>query len=455
MNAVITDALDSLAARWHLREERDRVRKVLQVLSSNERVKKCGRVPFGNVGISADLSKPPGKRVAGFTGLTTCGSIWHCPRCSAAIGVKRAQEVRQALRGLRRQGGYALLLTLTASHRLHEQLGGLWKDIDRSWARFTVGMPWRNLKRAGMTGYIRSTEVTHSFWTGWHVHFHVLLFFGSNTAVDDQWDALVNHRRLTDSWISAVAETGRVAGHKGQDLAPVDLEHLQVADIPGTRTPGSDLAAYLTKNTRWDGADEVARGSVKEGRGGSRTPFQILRDLALVDDPVSDGGADLDLWHQWEFFSQGHRQMTWSKGLKESFGIPTWKDAAIAASAPVGAEGSTDTGRARQIAGVFRGTWVSDRVGDKLQFMEQVRRAVEILPVGDIPPVLEGIAAIHGVDLITDGQVWRHIQSPHLAALQVDLRRRRPRRGKPPRRYSPYDQATRSRILRRIAAVGN
>ena len=39
-------------------------------------------------------------------------------------------------------------------------------------------------------------------------------------------------------------------------------------------------------------------------------------------DRVSEGDADaLDLWHEWERGSKGRRQITWSRGARQDFGL--------------------------------------------------------------------------------------------------------------------------------------
>jgi len=50
---------------------------------------------------------------------------------------------------------------------------------------------------------------------------------------------------------------------------------------------------------------------MKQGRGGSRTPFEILQDVARLGD-----ARDIALWDEWVRVSRGRRQIVLSKGLR-------------------------------------------------------------------------------------------------------------------------------------------
>ena len=58
--------------------------------------------------------------------------------------------------------------------------------------------------------------------------------------------------------------------------------------------------------------NEVARGDLKRGKGGHRTPLEILEDFRQTGDK-----ADLMLWREYERATKGHQRITWSKGLRE------------------------------------------------------------------------------------------------------------------------------------------
>ncbi len=71
------------------------------------------------------------------------------------------------------------------------------------------------------------------------------------------------------------------------------------------------VADYISKI-----AYEVTSPSTKDGRFGNRAPFAILRDALATG--LAD---DCELWLEWEQASHGHKQLTWSVGVREWAGL--------------------------------------------------------------------------------------------------------------------------------------
>lgn len=55
----------------------------------------------------------------------------------------------------------------------------------------------------------------------------------------------------------------------------------------------------------------MARGDLKTGRAGSRTPFQILADYYQTGDT-----SYRQLWHEYARVSRGLAAVRWSRGLR-------------------------------------------------------------------------------------------------------------------------------------------
>jgi hypothetical protein len=53
---------------------------------------------------------------------------------------------------------------------------------------------------------------------------------------------------------------------------------------------------------------------MKQGKGQSRTPFELLAAVVGEADYVE---GDRARWREWELGSKGRRQLTWSPGLRE------------------------------------------------------------------------------------------------------------------------------------------
>jgi hypothetical protein len=269
------------------------------VFSKQQRCRDCGRVaitPGGSVAVRYSGG------VVGFAGLATCGSVWGCGVCNAKIMARRNLEIGAAVETWEERGGTVAFGTLTMRHWSGHRLEDLWKCLSKAWNKVTAGSSWlRDKKRYGIVGWLRVVEVT---WgeNGWHVHIHYLLFLESSTVATDL-DALKDS--IFGRWCSALKSLGLPSPLKaGQDL--------RVLDGPADEA----LAGYFTKAVHGPRSigQELTNTQSKRARGvhKTRTPWEFLDDL------IDTGDADaLDRWQEWQAGSKGHRQLTWSKGLRE------------------------------------------------------------------------------------------------------------------------------------------
>lgn len=247
---------------------------------------------------------------ASYGGLQTCGSPWACPVCAAKIGARRAEEVSEAVTRWQSCGGHVLMLTLTMRHRAGLPLRRLRRRLKLAYKKLQSGRVWSLFRaRIGLVGSIVAKEDTHG-GNGWHPHLHVLWFVeqdidGGRRYVDELW--------LARRWQSCLAAVGESA----------DIEH-------GCDLRNADDAAgrYIAKlTTAWSVAAELASGAEKRGRGGSRTPAQLLDDAGH-----GDRGA-AELYREYVLATWGDRFLRWSPGLRQLLGWeePEQSDAEVAA----------------------------------------------------------------------------------------------------------------------------
>lgn len=283
-------------------------------MSTRKRIRECGHrgvLPGGSVRVRATGSGDA--RRAGFAGLATCGSVWSCPVCSEKILAARSDELAAGFGAWTQAGGRIAFVTLTMRHDRGQSLRLLWDALSYAWGKVTSGKGWGALReRYGVAGYARVVEVTHGAH-GWHVHVHAAVFLEADSTGDlDHLGA-----EMFQPWAAALSRKGLrtpLAGSGGLDVR---------AMMPGT---SDNLAGYFAKAS-WDyaadaraAAVEMARGDVKAGRLGNRTPFVILGDFLDTGD-----ADDLALWHQWEDSSAGRRQLTWSRGIRERLALAAEK----------------------------------------------------------------------------------------------------------------------------------
>lgn len=277
-------------ARSKRREKRYWLRDNLREVTTRKRLRSCGRKVIRQSGVTVRLSNG----VAGFAGLETCGSGAVCPVCGAKISARRAEEVADVLKNAQKQGYSIAMATFTLRHRKGQKAERLFEVLTYAWSRVTSGKKWASAKKAHDIGFIRAVEVTHGK-NGWHPHIHALLIFKGEKQDADRFTS-----EMWERWESAVNAKGFTAEKsKGFDVSYID---------------GSDtekVAGYLAKQT----ASEAVFGQFKEGKKGSRSPFQIASDFFETGD-----SQDLELWEEWEEVSAGRKFLTYSKGLRDQFG---------------------------------------------------------------------------------------------------------------------------------------
>src|ERR1051326_1873296 len=102
----------SLAPAWlDRREARYRLRASLRRVSSLRRLASCG-LPLGGPMLVRSIGM-----THYYAGMSTCGSGWACPVCSAKIRYHRADEASRAVVAALNQGFGALFVTRTIPHR--------------------------------------------------------------------------------------------------------------------------------------------------------------------------------------------------------------------------------------------------------------------------------------------------------------------------------------------------
>ncbi len=226
-----------------------------------------------------------------------CGSGWACPVCAPVVRQRRAEEIDQGLNAHLAGGGGGLLATFTCSHGFTDELEPRLAVMTGALTSLLQGSAWaRFKKRLGYVGAIRAVEVTWGEDNGWHPHNHVALLF-TRPITEDERQAL--WRWLHDRWagILLAEGLGSITEAYGVDVRPIT---------------GDVLGEYLTKvEGGWTAGLELARGDVKQGRKGGRTPFELLGELALTGEV-----RWRDLWLEYEAATFGKRWLRWTPGLR-------------------------------------------------------------------------------------------------------------------------------------------
>ena len=239
---------------------------------------------------------------------------------------RRALEIGTAVAGAQVEGLPVAFMTFTMRHHRGQRLDHLWDALAKGWGRITSGVRWK-VDRAdfGVVGYVRVVEVTHGR-NGWHVHVHCLVFGTGITRAN--LDVLGSS--MWGRW-----SRGLVAAGLDAPLPIASEWHVIGGDLDGTA-----LGEYLAKGLDAAGSlgMELTATQSKVARAAHST--SSVWDL-LEAGPVLGDRAALEAWWEYEQGSKGRRQIAWSRGLRERFGIGVeLSDDEVAAEA-VGTEADT------------------------------------------------------------------------------------------------------------------
>ena len=281
------EILDHIEDPKRHRAQRFALKSVVNRLLPTSRTSKCCRWRVPKQALQVHRSVEHGK--AFFSGLQVCASVWSCPVCAAKISERRRAELVTAVALAKSMGMHVKLLTLTVPHGLGDDLPTLLSQIRNAWRRTTTGRAGKDFRKLlGVRGTIRALEVTHG-QNGFHPHLHVLLFIDQ-----DATNACIQGL-FTPIWQDACTKAGLPR--------PSDAHGCRVDD-------GSKAARYASK---WGLESEMTKSHTKQGRNGSRTPWDFLR--AFLE--RSEGWQqDAHLFLTYAAAFKGQRQLYWSNGLR-------------------------------------------------------------------------------------------------------------------------------------------
>lgn len=288
------------------RAARYRLRQALWRYSSLERVRHCGRDPLSSA-VAVVRAEGQAAPVAHFAGLETCGSVWSCPCCQGKILARRAEDASAAAAAWTDAGNTVYMLTVTMAHDDGMPLRALLPTVAGGWRFVQNGRAWRSLRAAfGVAHLIRSVEVTHGP-NGWHPHLHVLLFLRGHQDANAMAALLVHVRARWGDYLVR-------AGYR----RPHAVHGVTIAECHSAAEAG----AYVAKTDDHRAAgNELARGDLKQGKAGHRTPLEVLAGFRDTGDL-----ADLGLWREYERATKGHQRLTWSRGARAEL-LPDVADA--------------------------------------------------------------------------------------------------------------------------------
>lgn len=267
---------------------------------------------FGSCGMPMTHRVAVGRSQEGntiFGGVETCGNATICMKCGRKVRAERATNIGEVLRQHLDADGGALFLTATMAHAITDSATASIDDALKAWKVMVGRSKWRNtIDEIGVSGWIKTLEVTHSMVNGYHPHFHVILLLQRPVGQDpEDLEELVEIReRLFGAWLDALQSKGRTAELE------VGLDLRAVRDDAG-------IGEYVSKIEF-----EVARGDLKRSAGESRSMWQVAVDAAAGCEQSTA------IYCEYVRAIQGRRWISTSRGLWTQYGIDDSTDEELA-----------------------------------------------------------------------------------------------------------------------------
>jgi hypothetical protein len=162
-------------------------------------------------------------------------------------------------------------------------------------------------------------EVTYG-QNGWHPHVHSL-WIGEGFTSDGDLDLFFGP--MWKRWAAGARSVGLDSPlPKGSEW------HIVGGDLSGTK-----LGDYLTKG--YDAAAAIGMEMTQTQSKIARAVNRTSPTWTILGDAINGETQPLKLWWEWEKASKGRRQIAWSRGVRERFGLEVTEktDEEIAAEA--------------------------------------------------------------------------------------------------------------------------
>lgn len=261
------------------------------------RTAKCNRL---SCGCDISVLKNIEFNKTAYSGLQTCGSVWACPVCSAKVSERRKNEVVQALDSHLASAGELYFITFTFRHSRNDDLEELKTKFREALKFLRESKSYKKYKKmVGYSGLIRALEVTWGQSNGWHPHTHEIVLADKKVSFQSI------KRLLFPEWVKSCEKAGLAAPSFRRGI-----------DVQGGEKAGS----YITKY-----GNELAKSHTKKARGDRYTPFDLLRSYSFDSNDLH-GVKFLEFAKS----MQGARQLYWTNGLKDRFGINDKSDDVLA-----------------------------------------------------------------------------------------------------------------------------
>nr|WP_233167600.1 protein rep [Paenibacillus roseus] len=218
-----------------------------------------------------------------------CGSVWVCPFCASKIIEQRRFELQSAIKAQFAAGGHCTMITLSFIHSANDKLNDLLDALKGALMRFRSGRSYNRFKLTlSLIGSIRALEVTYG-GNGWHPQIHLLLFHQNEI---ESWESFILEDEIYAMWSTACRAYGLLCNRKH-----------------GVRFHNSrSMSAYIDKYGILTEKQRITESGI--------TAFDMLKEIVETGDLTN-----AEKYREYVSATNGKKQLVWSRGLKEFFGL--------------------------------------------------------------------------------------------------------------------------------------
>lgn len=287
------------------RAEAFAMKSVVNGLLPTSRISKCMKWRVPDRDIELIRGRETGK--AYYHGLQVCSNPWACPVCGRKIRERRKVELQSAIAAAKAMGWQVYLVTLTAPHRLGDDLKtkiDLMEKAARKLSSDRAGVAFRKL--IGLEGTVRAWENTYGE-NGHHPHFHFLYFINPKGYHVDPKEVEFG---LIGLWQKACVKVG---------LPCPSVAH-------GCRVDGGERAANYVSKGNWGLESEMTKGFIKSSKTKEGRSMSDLLRAVLADKSDKQSAA---IFVEYVEAFTGKKQLSWSVGLKKRLAVVDLTDEEI------------------------------------------------------------------------------------------------------------------------------
>jgi hypothetical protein len=270
----------------------------------------CGLAVIGGTG-AIEVRRRTDRAGGDVVGTMSCSSANAvCPVCTARRREKRREEITPMMLRGQAEGVVFVMSTGTLKHTRATRPAQQRAAIEAGRRAIGSGRAAQRDRASGLIGSVHGIEFMLEGPAGPHGHIHSIHAFEPGTAPE------------------VVERVMRGMGGRWQDWTQRNMDGLRPSDSHGwtweLARDADDVAKYVVKlvdGESWDITHEVTRGDTKRGRGGSKSPLELLAYAVELFNTTGDIGPMLRM-SEYANAVRGMRSITIGKHFRDRLAPP-------------------------------------------------------------------------------------------------------------------------------------